>query len=167
MNGPDDGEMACGEFGPGRMSEPEAILKPLWPSCNRATGWASLRHNRRPTFEPIDPVRGLTNRSSGKQGYAIAKALALRGCDVTLISGPCALKPPPEVHHVAIETAQEMFDEVQDALPCDVFIGVAAVSDWRAAAIAPEKQKKSKDDTWQLHLVKTLTSSHRSVCTKA
>lgn len=143
---PGRGEMACGEVGDGRMAEPEAILAAIRRALTQ--GPLSGRHaivTAGPTFEPVDPVRFLGNRSSGKQGYAIAEALARRGARVTLISGPTALNTPTGVDRVSIETAQEMHDAVQAALPADVFIGTAAVADWRPAIPSDRKLKKRKN----------------------
>ena len=140
--GPDDGEMACGEYGPGRMAEPAAILDAILAHDGKAgTGDRPLagRHalvTAGPTFEPIDPVRGLTNRSSGKQGYAIAAALARAGARVTLVSGPVALDPPTGVDRVSVETAEQMQAAVDRALPADLAVLTAAVSDWRVAGAA-------------------------------
>lgn len=146
--GPDDGEMACGEYGPGRMAEPAAILDAILAHDGKAGLLArplSGRHalvTAGPTFEPIDPVRGLTNRSSGKQGYAIAGALARAGARVTLISGPVALEAPAGVDRVSVETADQMLAAVEAALPADLAIMTAAVSDWRVAGAADTKIKK-------------------------
>jgi phosphopantothenoylcysteine decarboxylase / phosphopantothenate---cysteine ligase len=146
--GPDDGEMACGEYGPGRMAEPAAILEAVLAHGGKAGQGARPLAGRHalvtagPTFEPIDPVRGLTNRSSGKQGYAIAGALARAGARVTLISGPVALDTPAGADRVSVETADQMLAAVQQALPADVAILTAAVSDWRVAGAADTKIKK-------------------------
>ena len=146
--GPDDGEMACGEYGPGRMAEPAAILDAILTHDGKAGLLARPLAGRHalvtagPTFEPIDPVRGLTNRSSGKQGYAIAGALARAGARVTLISGPVALATPPGVDRVSVETADRMLAAVEAALPADLAILTAAVSDWRVAGAADTKIKK-------------------------
>ena len=146
--GPDDGEMACGEYGPGRMAEPSAILDAILAHDGKAGLLARPLVGRHalvtagPTFEPIDPVRGLTNRSSGKQGYAIAGALARAGARVTLISGPVALATPPGVDRVSVETADQMLAAVEQALPADLAILTAAVSDWRVAGAANTKIKK-------------------------
>ncbi|MFW2342465.1 bifunctional phosphopantothenoylcysteine decarboxylase/phosphopantothenate--cysteine ligase CoaBC [Brevundimonas sp.] len=146
--GPDDGEMACGEYGPGRMAEPAAILDAIRVHAGKAgAGDRPLagRHalvTAGPTFEPIDPVRGLTNRSSGKQGYAIADALARAGARVTLVSGPVALEAPAGVDRVSVETAEQMQDAVDHALPADLAVLTAAVSDWRVAGPADTKIKK-------------------------
>ena len=143
MVGPDDGEMACGEFGPGRMAEPAAILSAIRNLL--ADGRGRPLAGRRavvtagPTFEPIDPVRGLTNRSSGKQGYAIAAALAERGAEVTLVSGPVGLDAPDGVHRVWVETAVEMKAAVDAALPADIAVMSAAVADWRVDGVASGK----------------------------
>jgi phosphopantothenoylcysteine decarboxylase/phosphopantothenate--cysteine ligase len=146
--GPDDGEMACGEYGPGRMAEPAAILDAILAHDGKAGLLARPLVGRHalvtagPTFEPIDPVRGLTNRSSGKQGYAIADALARAGARVTLVSGPVALATPPGVDRVSVETAEQMLAAVEQALPADLAILTAAVSDWRVAGAADSKIKK-------------------------
>ncbi len=155
--GPDEGEMACGEFGPGRMAEPAAILAAIegllaGPDGRPLAG----RHavvTAGPTFEPIDPVRGLTNRSSGKQGYAIAAALAALGARVTLVSGPVALSVPPGVQRVSVETAQEMQAAVEAALPADVAVMSAAVSDWRVDSVASGKIKKAPGGPPSLALI--------------
>ncbi|MBP2160020.1 MULTISPECIES: bifunctional phosphopantothenoylcysteine decarboxylase/phosphopantothenate--cysteine ligase CoaBC [Asticcacaulis] len=154
--GPEEGDMACGEFGLGRMSEPEAIFAAI---LERLTAGQRLKGKKfvltaGPTFEPLDPVRGLTNRSSGKQGYAIAERLAREGAEVTLVSGPVALPTPPGVKRVDVETAQQMFDAVHTNLPCDVFIAVAAVADWRPKEAATEKQKKTADAELSVTFVK-------------
>jgi phosphopantothenoylcysteine decarboxylase/phosphopantothenate--cysteine ligase len=149
--GPDAGAMACGEFGDGRMAEPEAIrdaiLARLKPGASAAPAPIGLMAGRRaivtagPTLEPIDPVRFISNRSSGQQGYAIAAALAAHGADVTLVSGPVALRPPAGVRTLHVETAQDMLAACLEALPADVFVSVAAVADWRPAETAPQKLK--------------------------
>ena len=145
--GPAEGAMACGEFGPGRMAEPEAIFAAIMARLERATPPLPMagRHvlvTAGPTAEPIDPVRVLTNRSSGKQGYGIAAALAQLGARVTLVSGPTALAAPPGVERVAVETAREMQAACQAALPADAAVCVAAVSDWRPDAVFTAKLKK-------------------------
>ncbi len=155
--GPDEGEMACGEFGPGRMAEPAAILAAIegllaGPDGRPLAG----RHavvTAGPTFEPIDPVRGLTNRSSGKQGYAIAEALAALGARVTLVSGPVALDAPVGVERVWVETAQQMQAAVEAALPADVAVMSAAVSDWRVDGVASGKIKKAPGGPPSLALI--------------
>ncbi|ESQ80857.1 bifunctional phosphopantothenoylcysteine decarboxylase/phosphopantothenate--cysteine ligase CoaBC [Asticcacaulis sp. YBE204] len=155
--GPDEGDMACGEFGLGRMSEPEAIFTAIQGALKPKTQPLKGRHiliTAGPTFEPLDPVRGITNRSSGKQGYAIAAAAAQAGAKVTLISGPVSLATPDGVTRIDVETAQQMFEAVHAHLPADVFIGVAAVGDWRAKDIARDKQKKGVNDELSVTLVK-------------
>jgi phosphopantothenoylcysteine decarboxylase/phosphopantothenate--cysteine ligase len=158
FTGPDEGDMACGEYGLGRMSEPEAILAAiqfhLTGGIDGPLAGKKVVITAGPTFEPLDPVRGLTNRSSGRQGYAIAQKLAREGADVTLISGPVSLPTPVGVARIDVETAQQMFDTVHAQLPCDVFIGVAAVADWRAKDIASEKQKKTMDNELSVTFVK-------------
>ncbi|MFT4090407.1 MAG: bifunctional phosphopantothenoylcysteine decarboxylase/phosphopantothenate--cysteine ligase CoaBC [Asticcacaulis sp.] len=155
--GPDEGDMACGEFGLGRMAEPEAILaaiqEALKPKAQPLRGRRVLI-TAGPTFEPLDPVRGVTNRSSGKQGYAIAEAAVKAGAQVTVVSGPVNIATPAGVERVDVETAQEMYDAVHAALPADVFIAVAAVGDWRAKEIARDKQKKGEDGELTITLVK-------------
>ncbi|CAM3689800.1 bifunctional phosphopantothenoylcysteine decarboxylase/phosphopantothenate--cysteine ligase CoaBC [Litorimonas haliclonae] len=153
--GPDSGAMACGEFGDGRMAEPEAIADAIEEALksnthiDREKKVLPLKGKKAlitagPTREPIDPVRYLSNHSSGKQGFAIAAALAELGAEVTLISGPVHLPCPIGVNRIDIETAEEMMGAVQDALPSDVFISVAAVADWRPAECASLKVKKDK-----------------------
>ena len=157
--GPDDGAMACGEFGPGRMTEPQAIFEAITAlltetgpnaiSTQRLNGALPLagRHalvTAGPTVEPIDPVRFFSNRSSGKQGYAIAQALAGLGARVTLMSGPTVLAVPPGVTRIDVETARDMLAACQGAGPADIAVMVAAVADWRAAT--PAEQKLKKDD---------------------
>ncbi len=144
--GPDEGVMACNEFGPGRLSEPPAILDAIAALLSRAPPQDLLgRHalvTAGPTHEPIDPVRYLANRSSGRQGHAIAAALAARGARVTLVSGPTVLPPPPGVAAVAVETACEMLAACEAAVPADVAVLTAAVADWRAASPSSAKLKK-------------------------
>jgi phosphopantothenoylcysteine decarboxylase/phosphopantothenate--cysteine ligase len=155
--GPDEGEMACGEFGPGRMAEPAAILSAIQgllagPDGRPLTGRTAVV-TAGPTFEPIDPVRGLTNRSSGKQGYAIAQALAELGATVTLVSGPVALEAPVGVERIWVETAREMQTEVQKRLPADIAVMSAAVADWRVDGVASGKIKKAPGGPPSLALI--------------
>jgi phosphopantothenoylcysteine decarboxylase/phosphopantothenate--cysteine ligase len=143
--GPDEGAMACGEYGPGRMAEPEAILAAILNRLSDAPKPLAGRHalvTAGPTAEPLDPVRLLTNRSSGKQGYAIAQALAALGARVTLVSGPTALPAPAGVTRVDVETARQMLTACEAALPADIAVCVAAVADWRPAEEAASKVKK-------------------------
>ena len=141
---PDVGPMACGEFGPGRLPEVAAIVREieaaLAPPSKRLAGVHALV-TAGPTREPLDPVRYISNHSSGKQGYGIAAALAAEGARVTLVSGPVALKPPEGVTFVSVETAREMLKACEDALPADVFVSVAAVADWRPVKAADRKLK--------------------------
>ncbi|HMT40849.1 MAG TPA: bifunctional phosphopantothenoylcysteine decarboxylase/phosphopantothenate--cysteine ligase CoaBC [Sphingorhabdus sp.] len=156
---PDAGEMACGEFGPGRLPEIERIFAEISHHLATATpvmaaqpDFAEPAHRplfgkhvlvtAGPTHEPIDPVRYIANRSSGRQGFAIAQAAAEMGADVTLIAGPVHLTTPPGVIRIDVESAREMLAEVENALPADVAIMVAAVADWRAADEAGQKIKK-------------------------
>ena len=142
--GPAVGEQACGETGLGRMLEPAELVAEL-----RATAAPRVLAGRRvlvtagPTFEPIDPVRGLTNRSSGKMGYAVAAAARDVGAEVCLVSGPTCLAAPSGVRRVDVETAAEMRSAVLAELPADVFIAVAAVADYRVETVAAHKLKKS------------------------
>ena len=141
---PDEGPMACGEHGPGRLPEPEAILAAIQSALSPQRGTLAGRHilvTAGPTHEPIDPVRFLSNRSSGKQGFAIAGALAALGARVTLVAGPVTLPTPPGVTRIDVETALAMADAVQAALPADAAIMVAAVADWRVGAAAHKIKK--------------------------
>jgi len=146
--GPDEGAMACGEFGPGRLAEPavifDAILAALAGSVGRLLTGKRILVTAGPTVEPIDPVRVLTNRSSGKQGYAIAAALQALGAEVTLVSGPTALSAPPGVTRVDVETAAQMLAACRAALPVDAAVCVAAVADWRPANTQPRKPAKDE-----------------------
>jgi phosphopantothenoylcysteine decarboxylase/phosphopantothenate--cysteine ligase len=151
---PDEGPMACGEFGPGRLPEPADIYARLKPFLSgpgsgtaegRGGGLLAGKHvlvTAGPTHEPIDPVRVIANRSSGKQGFAIAAAAAQAGARVTLVAGPVSLPTPGGVCRIEVETAQQMADAVEAALPADVAILVAAVADWRVET-ATSKLKKS------------------------
>ena len=155
--GPDEGAMACGEFGPGRLAEPPEILAAIMkalegPAAKPLAGKRAIV-TAGPTAEPIDPVRVLTNRSSGKQGFAIAAALAELGCEVTLVAGPVAVATPPGVRRVDVETAREMLAACEAALPADIAVCVAAVSDWRPEAEAGSKMKKGADGPPALKLV--------------
>lgn len=140
---PDEGEMACGEYGPGRLPEVERIAAAITAALDAKDRLAG-RHvivTAGPTHEPIDPVRVLANRSSGKQGFAIAEALAALGARVTLIAGPVHLPTPPRVKRIDIETAAQMRDAVGNALPADAAVFAAAVADWRTD-YSPQKIKK-------------------------
>ena len=145
--GPNDGEMACGEFGPGRMAEPLEIIAAIEQALGAEGPLAGVRAlvTAGPTREPVDPVRFLANQSSGKQGYAIADALARAGADTILISGPVSLKPPQGVKLMRVTTAREMLAACEAALPADVLVMAAAVADWRPDIAANSKIKKSTD----------------------
>lgn len=146
--GPDDGDMACGETGPGRLSEPDQIVQAIQAALHVKKGplsGKSVLITAGPTHEPIDPVRYIANRSSGKQGYALAEMAASLGADVTLVSGPTKLSPPAGVRYIEIETAREMRDATLANLPADIAICAAAVADWRVKKSAGQKMKKSKD----------------------
>jgi len=169
--GPADGEMACGEYGPGRMSEPLEIVAAIEAALTTSTlldlptdlskGMArsaslSGRHvvvTAGPTHEPIDPVRYIANRSSGRQGYAIAQAAHAAGARVTLISGPVAIADPAGVKVVHVNTAEEMLGAVSAALPADIFVAAAAVADWRVDAVGATKIKKTSADPPVLRLI--------------
>jgi phosphopantothenoylcysteine decarboxylase / phosphopantothenate---cysteine ligase len=145
--GPDSGDMACGEYGPGRMAEPEAILDAIRAVLVPAQPLAG-RHvivTSGPTQEPIDPVRYIANRSSGAQGAAVAAALRDLGARVSFVTGPAAVPPPAGVQVVAVETAQQMRDAVEAALPADVAVMAAAVADWRVVNGSAQKLKKGGD----------------------
>jgi phosphopantothenoylcysteine decarboxylase/phosphopantothenate--cysteine ligase len=160
--GPNDGDMACGEYGPGRMAEPLEIVAAIASALasntaialppgigGRAGGTNGALAGKRvvvtsgPTHEPIDPVRYIANRSSGKQGHAIARAAAEAGADVALISGPVNLPDPPGVRTSHVQTAREMLSAVEMVLPADIFVATAAVADWRMAEAGASKIKKS------------------------
>ena len=143
---PNVGPMACGEFGAGRLPEPDRIAAQIRTMLAAPGGYGPLAGLRAvvtagPTREPLDPVRYISNHSSGKQGYAIAEALARLGAEVRLVTGPTQLAIPDGVTVVKVETAVEMQNAVKANLPADIFIGVAAVADWRPATRAPGKLK--------------------------
>jgi phosphopantothenoylcysteine decarboxylase/phosphopantothenate--cysteine ligase len=142
--GPENGEMACGEFGPGRMAEPATIVKTVidhFSSKQRLKGKRALVTSG-PTYEPIDPVRFIANRSSGKQGHAIAAALANMGADTILVSGPTAEPDPQGVAVLHVESAKEMLAACESSLPADIAVFAAAVSDWRPSQLSYDKLKK-------------------------
>ena len=142
--GPATGDQACGEVGDGRMLEPEELLAEVVAFFQpKVLAGRRVLVTAGPTFEPIDPVRGLTNRSSGKMGFAIARAAAEAGADVTLVAGPVALETPRRVRRVDVTTAVEMHQAVMaEVAACDVFVATAAVADWRVADVARDKIKK-------------------------
>jgi phosphopantothenoylcysteine decarboxylase/phosphopantothenate--cysteine ligase len=147
--GPNDGEMACGEFGPGRMAEPNEIASAVaailgGKSAGLLAGLKALV-TAGPTHEPIDPVRFLANRSSGKQGYAIAEALSDAGAQTVLVSGPTELAAPSRVKLIKVETAREMMAACEASLPVDIAVCTAAVADWRPDPAANAKLKKRED----------------------
>ena len=154
--GPEAGAQACGELGLGRMSEPEIIcqqvLGDLQPGILQGV---QITITAGPTREPLDPVRFISNRSSGKMGYALALAAATAGADVTLISGPVNLPAPAGVKLVSIETAQQMYETVMaEIAQTQIFIGTAAVADYRPAQIQERKIKKQQDDDSYIELLK-------------
>ncbi|WP_420857557.1 bifunctional phosphopantothenoylcysteine decarboxylase/phosphopantothenate--cysteine ligase CoaBC [Marivivens marinus] len=141
--GPNEGDMACGEYGPGRMAEPLEIVAAIGAAL--AAGPLKGKHilvTSGPTHEPIDPVRYIANRSSGAQGTAIAAALAALGAEVTFVTGPADVPPPQGVRVVRVQTAREMLEAVQAALPADAAVFAAAVADWRVASASASKIKK-------------------------
>ena len=143
--GPDEGQQACGDTGPGRMLEPEHIMARLQNDAGPLAG-CRLLLTAGPTREPIDPVRYISNHSSGKMGYALAAAARDAGATVTLVSGPVALAAPPGVERIMVTTADDMLAAVQQALPgCDVFVATAAVADYRPATTADDKIKKTAE----------------------
>ncbi len=147
MVGPNEGAMACNEYGVGRLAEPPEILAAI-KALLSGGGPLAGRHaivTSGPTHEPIDPVRYIANRSSGRQGHAIARALADLGARVTLVSGPVALPDPPGLTTVHVETAAQMLAEVRAALPAEIAVFAAAVADWRMATPAGQKLKKPAD----------------------
>ncbi|MCY4445452.1 MAG: bifunctional phosphopantothenoylcysteine decarboxylase/phosphopantothenate--cysteine ligase CoaBC [Rhodobacteraceae bacterium] len=156
--GPTEGKMACGEYGLGRMAEPEQIISELemvqtsW--TKRGKGLTAIITSG-PTREAIDPVRYISNHSSGKQGTEIAKELREQGFKVKMVSGPSLTTPPTGIDVIKVVTAQEMLEAVSGSLPCDVFISVAAVSDWRVKEYSPAKIKKSnQQQTLTLKFIK-------------
>ena len=141
--GPDAGEMACGEYGPGRMAEPEAIMAAIAAALtDRPLKGRHVLVTSGPTHEPIDPVRYIANRSSGAQGTAIAAALRDLDAQVTFVTGPASVPPPAGVQVVRVETAREMLEAVTAALPADAAVMAAAVADWRVANAGAQKMKK-------------------------
>src|SRR5690606_3840300 len=149
--GPAEGDQACGETGPGRMVEPQAIVDALLESAStlrlRALAGKKVLITAGPTREPIDPVRYITNRSSGKMGYAVARAAREAGAEVVLVSGPVALAAPAGVRRISVETAQQMYDAVHgEVASTDIFIGCAAVSDYRPRSVSRQKLKRSAEE---------------------
>lgn len=144
--GPADGEQACGDIGSGRMLEPHQLLESLNAFfAPKIMAGKKVLITAGPTSEPIDPVRVITNRSSGKMGYAIARAAALAGAEVTLVSGPVCQPTPWQVHRINVQTARQMAQVVQQHAPqSDVFIAVAAVADWHVENAAKSKLKKGQ-----------------------
>ena len=145
--GPASGAQACGDVGPGRMLEPADIVNHLMDSGKvRALDGTNVTITAGPTWEALDPVRALSNHSSGKMGYAVAAAAAAAGASVTLVSGPTALKPPSGIRYQPVQSAEDMLAAVEREIEdCDVFIGVAAVADYRPAQSASSKIKKHSE----------------------
>lgn len=159
MIGPDDGDTACGEIGTGRLTAPDDIarhaLKLLAPTAKPLAG-KHLLITSGPTHEPIDPVRFIGNHSSGQQGHAIAAACAALGAEVTLVSGPVSLPDPRGVNTIHVQTAADMLDAVHSALPASIFIGCAAVADWRPVDTAAGKIKKGDGSTPSVQLIENV-----------
>lgn len=158
--GPDDGAQACGEFGPGRLREPPDIVAALDESLAGGDDLAGRRLliSAGPTFEDLDPVRFIGNRSSGKMGFAIAAAAARRGADVVMVAGPVHLATPPGVRRIDVRSAAQMRDAVLGALPADIYIGAAAVADYTPRTVSAEKIKKTREgggETLTVELVRT------------
>jgi phosphopantothenoylcysteine decarboxylase/phosphopantothenate--cysteine ligase len=167
--GPEPGSMACGEFGPGRMAEPAAIIEAIEralvaeagarhslqasPTDSGSLGGRHVIVTSGPTYEPIDPVRFLGNRSSGRQGHAIAQAAVGAGARVTLVTGPVGLSDPTGAEVVHVGSARDMREAVEAALPADAFIAAAAVADWRAENVAQQKIKKGAKESPTLRLI--------------
>ncbi len=166
--GPEIGDMACGEFGEGKMSEPKQIEKKIeiyFKNLSKIKKFRALV-TAGPTHEYIDPVRFISNKSSGKQGYALAKSLSKKGFETTLISGPTSLQVEKDINLVKVETAEEMFQATQNSLPVDVAIFSAAVGDYKVKEIYKEKIKRQ--DKLELKLEKNLDilnyiSNHNSL----
>ncbi len=166
--GPEIGEMACGEFGEGKMTEPNEIVKEIenyFINLNQSKKFKALV-TAGPTFEYIDPVRFITNKSSGKQGFELAKSLSKKGFETTLISGPTTLKINKEINLIKVETVDEMFKETQNNLPADVAIFSAAVSDFKIKK--QNNQKIKKENFMNLNLEKNIdilnyVSNHNSL----
>jgi len=152
--GPASGEQACGEIGMGRLVEPEDIIAQLFPHSQPLKELEVLI-TAGPTREAIDPVRFISNRSSGKMGFALAQAARALGARVTLISGPVLLPTPPGIERIEVQTAQEMYEAVMHRYACaDIFISAAAVGDFRVETLEKQKIKKQNvPQTWQLSLV--------------
>ena len=145
--GPDAGAQACGEEGPGRMLEPAEIVGRLQALLGKAPllGGVKVMITAGPTREAVDPVRFLSNRSSGRMGYALARAAGEAGAEVTLVSGPVSLEPPPGVEVIRVESARQMYEQVMARIGgCDIFIGAAAVADYTPARPAADKLKKEQ-----------------------
>ena len=166
--GPEIGEMACGEFGEGKMTEPNEIVKEIenyFINLNKSKKFKALV-TAGPTLEYIDPVRFITNKSSGKQGFELAKSLSKKGFEITLISGPTNLKINKEINLIKVETVDEMFKETQNNLPADVAIFSAAVSDFKIKK--QNNQKIKKENFINLNLEKNIdilnyVSNHNSL----
>ena len=152
--GPEIGDMACGEYGEGKMVEPDKIIQFLdkYISCQNSNKKYKALVTAGPTIEPIDPVRYITNHSSGKQGYEIAKSFSDNGFDTTLISGPTNLEDPENIKIIKVKTADEMYYETINRLPADVAVFTAAVSDYKIKNYSKEKIKKKEDLTLKLKL---------------
>lgn len=157
--GPDSGDQACGDSGPGRMSEPAAIVHRLamdsLAPAERVLEGRTVLVTAGPTREPIDPVRFVSNRSSGKMGFAVARAAAEAGARVILVAGPVQIESPEGIERINVETAAQMYEQAMARIgAADIYIGAAAISDYRPASIAPQKIKK-RQDTLALEMVRS------------
>ncbi len=157
--GPADGEQACGETGPGRMAEPEQIVAALaaqWTGVPQPLAGLNVLISAGPTREPIDPVRYISNRSSGKMGFALARAAAAAGAKVKLVAGPVRLKTPPNVERLDVETAAQMHAAIMASTPeANIYIGAAAIADYRPE-IVPEQKIKKQTATMDLHMTQSV-----------
>lgn len=155
---PSSGDLACGETGPGRMMNPDeirGILRDFFRVPRGLLAGLKAIVTAGPTFESIDPIRYLGNRSSGRQGFAIARALSVRAAETILVTGPTTLETPEMVERINVQTAEEMWEAVKAALPADIAVCAAAVSDWRPQTISQEKIKKNQTKTLGLILERT------------
>ena len=157
--GPADGEQACGEVGPGRMVEPQQIVAALsaeLSGVSQCLAGLSILITAGPTREPIDPVRYVSNRSSGKMGFALAHAATAAGAKVKLVAGPVSLETPVNVERIDVESAEQMRDATLTCAPdADIYIGAAAIADYRPEFI-PEQKIKKQADTMDVHMVKSV-----------
>ena len=159
--GPNEGDMACGEYGSGRMAEPLEIVAAIEAKlANGPLSGKRILVTSGPTHEPIDPVRYIANRSSGAQGSAIARSLAALGAEVVFVTGPADVAPPDGVEVIKVQTAQQMLEAVQNALPADAAVFAAAVADWHVSNASGSKIKKTKDGLPQMSFAENADILH-------